>query len=122
MKRNPFASFYALEVSVSPGGAREYLVFALNNLPDIRRELEQCLSDVYLTLWYGRKMQLHTVLDGAEQMPPLNLLPLITHFVDGYPPIGFDENNESTGLSREQIRNDKVLTDFLWQHNSKSVL
>ena len=54
-------------------------MFALNNLPDIRRELEQCLSDFYLTLWYGRTIQLHTVLDGAEQMPPLNLLLLITY-------------------------------------------
>lgn len=118
MKRNPKASFYALEVSVEPGGAREHLLFALNSLSAIREELDNCLiGEVYLTLWYGRTITLTTFQNG-EVVDVLDLLPCITYHIDGYPPIGFVAKDVLTGLSRAQIRADKVLTDTLWRQGS----
>ena len=118
MRQNPNASFYALEVLVAPGGAREWMVYALNNLPDIQQAMEQCLEDVYLTLWYGRTARLRTFINGIEQTPFINLLPFVTYHIDGYPPVGFNAQDEPTGLSRGQIKNDKVLTKILWQYGS----
>lgn len=114
MKRNPDASFYALELSVEPGGAREFVLFTTNNLDDVKSELNNSLGTqgAYLTLWYGREIWLRTYINGEEQAG-INLLPFITYFVDGYPPIGFDEDGEPTGVPREQIR--KELSEVLWK-------
>ena len=106
MENNPDASFYTLDVSVAPGGAREALKFALGSLSEIQRALEVCLSPAYggvhLTVFYGRTILLRTTVDGRERTPPINLLPAITFQAPGYPEIGLDENGAPTGLSDGQ--------------------
>lgn len=112
MKNNPDASFYVLELSVQPGGSREWTMFVSNNVEDIKSALDESLGagGAYMTLWYGREIWLRTYIDG-EKKPDINLLPFITYQVDGYPPIGFEENGKTTGVSQERIRSE--LTDVL---------
>ena len=118
MKRNPNASFYALEVSVEPGGAREYLLFLLNSQPAVQQELDRCLiAQSYLMLWYGRSITVTTFQNGST-VDTLSLMPYITYQISGYPTLGFTEKGEPTGLSRAQIRADKSLTDVLWQQGT----
>ena len=118
MRQNPDASFYALEVSVEPGGAREYLLFLLNDLDAVRQETENCLAhSAYLMLWYGRTIQLTTFHDG-QAVDAISLMPFITYYIGDLPPLHFDDKGNPTGLSREQIRADKSLTERLWQHDA----
>jgi hypothetical protein len=93
-------SFYALEIFVQPGGARESLVFVFDNLEDIQRALAKCLShhlDIYLMTWYGRDVNLLVYQEGKE-VQKLNLLPYIHITIEGYPEIGYDENGNLQGL------------------------
>jgi hypothetical protein len=113
-------SFYALEIFVQPGGARESLVFVFDNLEDIKRALAKCLtchSDIYLMTWYGRDINLLVYQEGKE-VQKLNLLPYIRISIEGYPEIWYDSDGNLQGVrfsdrsySKAHTENDSLEVD-----------
>lgn len=93
-------SFYALEMSVDPGGARMWDVHVQDDLEEIRPILDGALTTsnfLYLLAWYGTRIELLTFHAGKE-VQRVNLLPHIRVRVEGYPEIWFDANGERHGV------------------------
>lgn len=93
-------SFYALQMSVEPGGARMWDIFVQTDLNEIRVLLNDALTSsdtVNLLAWYGMNLELITFYAGKE-VQRQNLLPHIRVRVEGYPPIWFDESGVRHGV------------------------
>jgi hypothetical protein len=93
-------SFYALEVFVRPGGARESMVFVSSKIDDIKTALHYSLDypdAIYLTVWYGREILL-SVYQNGSRVQMINLLPYLTIQIPGFPLISFDFDGNIKGL------------------------
>ncbi|MEV5198504.1 hypothetical protein [Streptomyces sp. NPDC053720] len=93
-------SFYDLAFGVSPGAARKDVHCIRGSLDEIKDDLAAELSestDVYLLCWYGSaELALHVYQQG-ERVHSIDLRPLVTVTVDGYPAITFLDSGKSTG-------------------------
>lgn len=120
-------SFYLLEVSVEPGGARESKVFILNNLEEIKYALEKSLSlhiDIYLTVLYKRHICLMVYQKGKISQK-INMLPYIHIKLENYPDVWFDDEGQLQGIKlndgfceksfvgHNEVNRNKLLNDLL---------
>lgn len=94
-------SFYQLESFVEPGGAREGLIYILDNIEDVKNSFEE-LFDLYLIIFYGRYMFLSTYIDGV-MVQKINLIQYLEIHIEGYPIISFDENGELQGIKFDSL-------------------
>ncbi len=84
-------SFYVLELSVAPGGARKHDEYLYNNLEDIERALRKDLTDssqTELALTHGETIKLR-VYNHNRLTRAIDLLPYLTIQVPGFPLLGF---------------------------------
>ncbi|MCX5111422.1 hypothetical protein OOK13_23320 [Streptomyces sp. NBC_00378] len=93
-------SFYDLAFEVSPGAARKDVHYVRGSLDEVKEDLAAELSEssnVYLLCWYGSaELALHVYQQG-ERGRSIDLRPLVTVSVDGYPAVTFLESGEPTG-------------------------
>jgi hypothetical protein len=106
-------SFYVLELSVAPGGARKAHFFVYDNLPAIRQALAtdlriDCQAAEGLLYCYGESVNLQTFVDGEERQR-LNLLPYIT--VRGADGLAFALDAQATpvGVDRATVCDESFL-------------
>lgn len=100
-------SFYVLEISVEPGGARLGLFFVYNTLKQIQAELETNLridlqSGMGLLYCYGEDINLLTYLHGEERQR-INLLPYIRIEGEDGRTFALDENAEPVGVDSNVV-------------------
>lgn len=118
-------SYYVLEISVIPGGARKGWFFVYNHLEPIQRLLEIDLEldfkeQVGLLYGYGESINLLTYIDG-EEVQRINLLPYIT--VSGPEGITFalDEEANPLGVDRAKVCDESFLSQASAQVNWDAV-
>lgn len=88
---NDPGSYYTLELSVAPGGCRRDDRFVLTDLAQVKRVLTRDLAQgigVYLISWYGEIVMLRVHVPGQAPQE-IDLLPLVTVHLPGYPEIRF---------------------------------
>lgn len=93
-------SFYALEISVDPGGTRKAEVHIHNSIAAIQNALEAELEkagNIYLLTWYGEDVTLQTYQSG-RQTQKINLLPFIRINIKRYPEMWFNDKGQLQGI------------------------
>jgi hypothetical protein len=98
----PSKSFYDLAFGVSPGAARKDAHYIRGSLDEVKDDLADELSDslnVYLLCWHNSaELALHVYQQGTRTHS-IDLRPLVTVSVDGYPDITFLDSGEPTGYA-----------------------
>lgn len=100
-------SFYILEASVAPGGARKSNYHVFNNLSEIKGALMEELTDLYLLLWYGEALYLY-IIENGKLTDKIDLHPYITIQREGYT-AQFIESIK--GVDYRHDRTDEILFD-----------
>jgi hypothetical protein len=97
------SSFYMLEISCSPGGARKGDFYVYNTLNEIKNALVNDFCDctgIYMAAWYGERIFLYIVDDG-QLIHKIDLLPRVLIAIEGIFDIQFEDREpEITRLFR----------------------
>ncbi len=91
-------SFYALELSVEPGGARKHHLYVLGSLAEVQRALEVQFSygaEIGLLLYYGEDIYL-SIYHQACLVDSINLLPYIRVEIPKIGTFAIDEERNVT--------------------------
>ncbi|MBX7222074.1 MAG: hypothetical protein K1Y36_19135 [Blastocatellia bacterium] len=118
-------SFYLLELSVLPGGARKGLFFVYPRLDLIRQILDLDLmidfeEGLGLLYGYGQAVNLITFINGQEAQR-LNLLPFITVSGPGSISFSLDEEANPVGVDREVVCTEKFTLSAQVQVNWEAI-
>jgi len=75
---NQKPTFYAVKLSISPGGCRFSMIDVTNNFDNVKSGLQSFFSSPHLPIWYGLKdAKIYIINDGI--LKTLELKPLITY-------------------------------------------
>jgi hypothetical protein len=125
-------SYYELEFSVAPGGARKDTHYLRGTMEEIKADLaEELAKDVnlYLLCWYGADLLLH-VWQNGERAESIDLHPFVTISIDGYPditftgpesPVGYDFEAEEEAAVEEGSLSDRMVSSDLGDAVSTTV-
>lgn len=92
-------SFYHLNFSVVPGGARMDGHYIRATLEEIKRDLEEELArgiNLYLLCWYGATLRLEASRAG-QLVKAIGLHPFLEISIEGYPTVTFGEDRKPIG-------------------------
>jgi hypothetical protein len=110
-------SFYTLEMYISPGGARQALLFIANSIEEIKGALQSALSDnfqLHLLLAYGEDVRL-CAHQKCQIVCDINLLPYLAIKIKGYGTFTIDEFQKVTPSFPEE------LTDLLLNNDTENL-
>lgn len=103
-------TFYLLELSVVPGGARKGDYYAFNTLDEIKNALMEDFhahsSELYILLWYGETVKLY-VYENSEIIKIIDILPKITVKIPDYPEMTFSEEGKLIGFDFDKDNKEK---------------
>jgi hypothetical protein len=105
-------SFYSLDFSVQPGGARYAVGYVRGTLDEIRADLAVELTvgqNVYLLCWYGATLGLSVHQHGV-QTGWIDLHPYVTISIEGYSDITFAGSGQPIS---DDVRSDDASDDSL---------
>lgn len=117
-------SFYDLEFSVDPGGARKDAHYIRGTLDEIKSDLAEELDEqtnLYLLCWYGARLELR-VFERGELVHKADLHPAITIEIGGYPTITFAGSMKPIGHTfKGEEDDDESLTSRMFAGSLEDV-